>query len=70
MSKIENYVSTTEYAALYGLSPQAVKKRCQRGGFKTARKIGRNWVIDKNEVFTDRRVSTGAYKNWRRKDEE
>lgn len=70
MNDIDNYVSSAEYAALHGLSHETVKKRCQRGSFKTARKIGRNWVIDKNESCNDKRIVTGKYKNWRNKKEQ
>jgi hypothetical protein len=42
-------------------------RKALRGGFKTARKIGRNWVIDKNEPYTDNRVKSGKYKGWRKK---
>ncbi len=67
MGGIDNYISASEYAMLHGVSHEAIKKKCQRGGFASARKIGRNWVIDKTEPFTDRRVTSGKYRGWRRK---
>lgn len=64
---VEDLISISEYAKMYGKSEVTIRQKAQRGGFKTARKIGRNWVIDKNEPYTDLRVKTGKYKNWRKK---
>ena len=66
-SDIDNYVSVAEYASIHNLDKEAVKKRCQRGSLKSARKIGRNWVIDKTEQPVDKRITTGQYKDWRKK---
>lgn len=66
MDGIDNYISVAEYAMLHGVTHEAIKKRCQRGCFLSARKIGHNWVIDKTEPFTDGRVTTGKYRNWRK----
>lgn len=63
----EELISLTEYAKLHGKSPRTIRQKAQAGGFKTARKIGRNWVIDKNEPYTDLRVKSGKYKDWRKK---
>ena len=51
----DNYISLVEYAKLHGKSDASVRQKAQRGGFRTAKKIGRNWVIDKNEPYTDLR---------------
>lgn len=64
---IDDYISLAEYAKMHGRDPATVRQKVLRGGFKTARKIGRNWVIDKNEPFVDGRVKSGEYKNWRKK---
>jgi hypothetical protein len=32
-----------------------------RGGFKTAQKIGRNWLIDESEEWKDHRIKSGKY---------
>jgi len=55
-------ISIVEYAAKHGKSRCAVSQRAARGGFKTARKIGRNWVIEEDEPYTDTRVKTGKYR--------
>lgn len=49
-------ISLKEYAELHGVTPDTVRQKVLRGGFKTAQKIGRNWVIDKNEPNDDNRM--------------
>lgn len=51
----------------HGKAPVSARALAQRGGFQTARKIGRNWVVDDAEPYPDRRVKTGKYKDWRTK---
>lgn len=60
-------IGLTEYAERHGKSPRTVRQKAQSGSFKTARKIGRNWVIDEDEPYVDNRVISGKYKNWRKK---
>lgn len=67
MSDISNYISVAEYAKLHNKSPESVKKKCQNGTLKTAMKIGRNWIIDKNEPYSDKRIKSGKYVGWRKK---
>ena len=57
-------ISLAEYAEKHGKCQEAARKMAQRGGFETARKIGRNWVIEDNEPWPDRRVKTGEYIGW------
>jgi hypothetical protein len=52
---MENLISLVEYAKMHGKDESTVRQKALRGGFKTARKIGRNWVIDKREPYTDKR---------------
>lgn len=59
-------ISLTEYAALHGKSPVSVRQMAQRGSFKTAVKIARNWIIDENEPYPDGRIKTGKYIDWRK----
>lgn len=63
----EELISLEEYAKMHNRSASYIRRKARSGGFKTARKIGRNWVIDKNEPYTDLRVKSGKYKNWRKK---
>ncbi len=62
-----DYISLTEYAAMHGLEHSSVRQKAARGGYQTARKIGRNWVIDKDEPHIDNRIKGGQYINWRKK---
>ena len=48
-------ISLIEYAKLHGITGDTARQRAARGVFKTARKIGRNWVIEKNEPYIDNR---------------
>lgn len=48
-------ISLAEYAKLHSRSHATVRQRVLRGNFKTAKKIGRNWVIDSEEPYTDNR---------------
>ena len=57
-------ISLAEYAEKHGKCQEAARKMAQRGGFQTARKIGRNWVIDSEEPWPDRRVKSGEYIGW------
>lgn len=61
MSEKEELISLAEYAKLKGINPATVRQRALRGAYQTAKKIGRNWVIDKNEPHMDHRVKSGKY---------
>ena len=61
-------ISLTEYAKLHNKDVSTVRRKCMNGGFKTAQKIGRNWVIDSEEPYLDNRIKSGKYINWRKKE--
>lgn len=48
-------ISIAEYAKKHGKDASTVRHRLRRGAFKTAIKIGRNWVIDEDEEWVDYR---------------
>lgn len=48
-------ISLAEYAAKNGRAERSARQMAERGGFQTAQKIGRNWVIDEDEPYPDRR---------------
>nr|DAK78432.1 MAG TPA: putative cytoplasmic protein [Caudoviricetes sp.] len=48
-------ISLAEYAAMHNKAAISVQQKARRGGFRTARKIGRNWVIDAEEPYSDNR---------------
>lgn len=60
-------ISLAEYAAKHGRDPSTVRQMALRGSFETAKKIGRNWVIDSDEPYPDNRVRSGQYVGWRNK---
>lgn len=60
-------ISIAKYAAAHGRSQISVQQKARRDGFETARKIGRNWVIDSDEPYSDRRIKSGKFKNFRKK---
>lgn len=47
---MQEYISTTEAAKMLGISRIAVFKKIKKGQIK-AKKIGRNFVIDKNDLL-------------------
>lgn len=48
-------ISLKQWAEAAGISAVTARQRAQRGSFKTAIKIGRDWVIDENEKLVDHR---------------
>lgn len=49
MAKEKKYISTTEAAEIMGISRVAVFKQIHAGKIK-ARKVGRNYIIDRNDI--------------------
>ena len=54
-------ITIKAYAERHGKNPVNVRQKALRGGFQTAQKIGRDWLIDEDEPFVDRRISYGKY---------
>jgi hypothetical protein len=50
-------ITITKYAARHNRSPVTVRQKALRGGFKTARRVGRDWLIDEDEPYTDNRLT-------------
>lgn len=48
-------VTAEQYAHDHGRAPRSVRKMAQRGSLKTARKYGRDWLIDASEPYPDHR---------------
>ena len=55
------YITLKEYCERHGYKPNTLRKKASMGGFKTAKKIGRDWFIEEDEEVIDRRVTTGKY---------
>ena len=65
---MEEYLSIKEIAEKWGLTPRRVQKMCSEGRLPGAKKFGRDWAIPKDvERPKDARITTGQYKNWRKK---
>ena len=62
-------ISLAAYAKMHGRSHISARQMAQRGGFTTAQKIGRNWVIDDGEPYPDHRIKSGKYIGSRKKHE-
>lgn len=48
-------IPLAKYAAMHGRAAISVRQMAQRGGLRTARKQGRDWMIDEAEPYPDRR---------------
>ncbi len=64
----ENLISLIEYAEKHKIKGATARQNAIRGKYKTARKIGRNWVIDANEPNVDGRVKSGKYVGQKKKE--
>ena len=56
------YIPLAEYARRHGRRPDVARHMASRGGFKTAIKVGRDWLIDETDEWPDRRVTHGRYR--------
>ena len=64
---IEGYLTISEVAEIWQVTPRRVRAMCLKGQIDGASKLGREWAVPINaEKPTDGRVTTGEYKNWRK----
>lgn len=61
-------ITLVEYAEKYDLSPNAVRIKILRGGYVTAKKSGKVWLIDEDEPRVDCRVKSGKFIGIRNKE--
>ena len=59
-------IPLVEYSERLGKHKSHILRKAARGDFKTACKIGGGWDISPGEPLVDRRVISGAYKDWRK----
>ena len=65
---IENYTTVKEIAEKWGITARTVQSMCAEGKIEGVAKFGKVWAIPVDAVKpTDNRVTSGEYKNWRRK---
>ena len=63
-----DFMPVSKVAEKWGISPRRVRVLCANGRIEGAAKLGREWAIPVDaERPTDERVTTGEYKNWRKK---
>nr|WP_243126319.1 helix-turn-helix domain-containing protein [Acetivibrio ethanolgignens] len=68
---IEGYITVKEAAEKWGLHVRSVQLMCSEGRIPGIVKFGRAWAIPSNaEIPKDGRVTTGKYRNWRKKETE
>ena len=67
---MDGYKTIREMAEKWNLTPRMVQKMCAEGRIPGASKFGRDWAIPKDaEKPPDGRMTTGAYVNWRKKNQ-
>ncbi len=68
---MEGYMTIGEIAEKWNLTKRRVQKMCADGEIEGVTKFGTVWVIPENaERPKDGRVTTGKYRNWRKKSKE
>ncbi len=68
---LEGYLTVKETAEKWGLNPRTVQTMCGDGRIEGAKKFGKAWAIPATaEKPIDKRVISGRYKNWRKKQSE
>ena len=68
---MEGYMTIKETAEKWGVTPRRVQALCTEGRIDGAMKFGRDWAIPSAATRpADKRITTGAYKNWRKKSKE
>ena len=64
---MKGYYTVSEYAKLMGKDPGNIRRMLIYGKL-LGEKLGNQWIIPKNAEYPeDKRVKSGAYKNWRQK---
>lgn len=48
-------ITLKDWAIRHGIAPATARQKALRGGFKTAEKVGRDWLIDEDEPHVDLR---------------
>ena len=65
---IEGYVTVNDMSERWGITPRTVQILCSEGKIEGVTRFGNAWAIPINaEKPTDGRVTTGEYRNWRKK---
>lgn len=66
---MDDYLTAKEVAEKWNLTTRRVQKMCEDGDIPGVIRFGRAWAIPKDaEKPVDGRITTGEYRNWRKKD--
>lgn len=60
-------ITLKQYAINHSKELSGLRHKANDKGFKTAVKVGRDWMIDEDEPLIDNRVKHGKCINWRNK---
>ena len=67
---IEGYKTVNELAEEWGVNPRTIQTMCSDGRIPGAVKFGRDWAVPADtERPDDKRVVSGKYKDWRKREE-
>lgn len=65
---MDEYLTSKQVAEKWGITPRRVQIMCAKGLISGASKFGSVWAIPVDtEKPNDGRITTGEYKNWRKK---
>ncbi len=65
---MNDYLTIKEVSVKWELTERRIQKLCSEGKIPGAVKFGRDWAVPKDaEKPPDGRITTGEYKNWRKK---
>ncbi|SCW81426.1 hypothetical protein SAMN02910400_02573 [Lachnospiraceae bacterium C10] len=65
---MEGYMTIKQAAEVWGITTRRIQVLCAEGRVEGAVKFGRDWAIPvEAEKPMDGRVTTGKYRNWRKK---
>lgn len=65
---MEGYMTIKQAAEVWGITTRRIQVLCAEGRIEGATKFGLDWAIPvEAEKPMDGRVTTGKYRNWRKK---
>lgn len=67
VNTMKDFLTIKEVANKWDITPRRVQKMCSDGVIAGVEKFGKSWAIPANaKKPRDGRITTGAYKNWRK----
>ena len=65
---MDGYVTIKEMAEKWGITPRTLQIMCAEGKIQGSTKFGNVWAVPADATRPiDGRVTTGQYRNWRKK---